>query len=36
MPIPATPKRLGRANPNVTLRVYSHPLEADELAAAKI
>ena len=29
-------KRLGHANANVTLSIYAHALEADELAAAKI
>ena len=29
-------KRLGHASPNATLSIYSHALEADELAAAKI
>jgi integrase len=35
-PIPTVAKRLGHANANVTLSIYSHALEADELAAAKI
>lgn len=35
-PIPTVAKRLGHANPNVTLSIYAHALEADELAAAKI
>jgi hypothetical protein len=29
-------QRLGHANANVTLSIYAHALEADELAAAKI
>jgi hypothetical protein len=29
-------KRLGHASPNITLSIYSHALEADELAASKI
>ena len=36
VPIPAVAKRLGHANANVTLSIYAHALEADELAAAKI
>jgi integrase len=36
VPIPTVSKRLGHANPNITLSIYSHALEADELAAAKI
>ncbi|HYI94796.1 MAG TPA: tyrosine-type recombinase/integrase [Bryobacteraceae bacterium] len=35
-PIPTVAKRLGHANANVTLSIYSHALEADELAAAKV
>ena len=35
-PIPTVAKRLGHANAHVTLSIYSHALEADELAAAKI
>jgi integrase len=35
-PIPTVSKRLGHANANVTLSIYSHALEADEVAAAKI
>ncbi len=35
-PIPTVSKRLGHANANVTLAIYSHALEADELAAAQI
>ena len=35
-PIPTDSKRLGHANPNITLSIYAHALEADELAAAKI
>jgi len=34
--IPTVAKRLGHANANVTLSIYAHALEADELAAAKI
>lgn len=36
VPIPVVSKRLGHANPNITLQIYSHALEADEVAAAKI
>lgn len=36
VPIPTVAKRLGHANANVTLSIYAHALEADELAAAKI
>ncbi|MDQ1472035.1 MAG: hypothetical protein QOJ99_3515 [Bryobacterales bacterium] len=36
VPIPAVAKRLGHANANITLSIYAHALEADELAAAKI
>jgi integrase len=35
VPIPTVSKRLGHANPSITLRLYSHALESDELAAAK-
>ena len=35
-PIPTVSKRLGYANPNITISIYSHALEVDELAAAKI
>ncbi len=35
-PIPTVAKRLGHANANVTLAIYSHALKAGELAAAKI
>jgi integrase len=35
VPIPTVAKRLGHANPSITLRLYSHALESDELAAAK-
>ncbi len=35
-PIPTVAKRLGHANANVTLSIYAHALEADEMAAAKI
>ena len=34
--IPTVAKRLGHANANITLAIYAHALEADELAAAKI
>ncbi len=34
--LPTVAKRLGHANANVTLSIYAHALEADELAAAKI
>jgi site-specific recombinase XerC len=36
VPIPTVAKRLGHANANVTLSIYAHAIEADELAAAKI
>jgi integrase len=36
VPITAVAKRLGHANANITLSIYAHALEADELAAAKI
>lgn len=36
VPIPTVAKRLGHANANITLYLYPHALEADELAAAKI
>ena len=36
VPIPAVAKRLGHKNANVTLSIYSHAIEADELAAAKV
>ena len=36
VPIPTVAKRLGHANANVTLSIYAHALEADELAAAKV
>jgi hypothetical protein len=29
-------KRLGHANPSITLSIYTHALEVDELAAAKV
>ncbi len=35
VPLPAVSKRLGHANPGITLAIYSHALEADEVAAAK-
>ena len=34
VPIPTVSKRLGHANPTITLKLYSHALESDELAAA--
>ena len=34
--IPPVAKRLGDANPNITVAIYSHALGADEIAAAKI
>jgi integrase len=33
--IPTVAKRLGHANANVTLSIYAHALEVDELAAAE-
>jgi integrase len=36
VPIPTVSKRLGHANPSITLRLYSHALESDELAVAKL
>jgi integrase len=36
VPIPTVAKRLGHANANVTLSIYAHALETDEIAAAKI
>jgi Phage integrase family len=36
VPIATVSKRVGHANPNITLAIYAHALEADELAAAKI
>ena len=35
VPIPTVSKRLGHANPSITLKLYSHALESDELDAAK-
>jgi integrase len=35
VPIPSVAKRLGHANPSITLKLYAHALESDELAAAK-
>jgi integrase len=35
VPIPTVSKRLGHANPSITLRLYCYALESDELAAAK-
>lgn len=34
VPIPTVSKRLGHANPTITLKLYSHALESDELVAA--
>ena len=36
VPLPTVSKRLGHASPNITLSIYAHALEADELAASKI
>jgi hypothetical protein len=33
VPIPTVSKRLGHTNPTITLKLYSHALESDELAA---
>jgi hypothetical protein len=35
VPIPTVSKQLGHANPTITLKLYSHALESDELAAAQ-
>jgi integrase len=35
VPIPTVSKRLGHANPTITLKLYSRALESDELAAAQ-
>jgi len=35
-PIPVVSERLGHANPNITLSIYSHAIPADSRAAAKI
>jgi integrase len=35
-PITAVSERLGHASPNITLGIYSHPLPADNQAAAKL
>jgi integrase len=35
VPITAVAKRLGHANANITLSIFAHALEADELAGAK-
>jgi integrase len=35
VPIPTVSKRLGHANPTITLKLYSHALESDELSAAQ-
>jgi len=36
VPLRTEAKRLGHANPNITLAIYAHAVEADEMAAAKI
>ena len=36
IPIPAISKRLGHAGPHITMSIYAHAMEADELAAAQI
>jgi len=36
VPIPTVAKRLGHANANITLSIYAHALEGDEVAEAKI
>jgi integrase len=36
VPITTVAKRLGHANANITVAIYAHALEADELAAAKV
>jgi integrase len=35
VPIPTISKRLGHTNPTITLNLYSHALDSDELAAAQ-
>ena len=35
VPMPTVSKQLGHANPTITLKLYSHALESDELAAAQ-
>ena len=35
VPIPTVSERLGHANPTITLKLYSHALDSDELAAAQ-
>jgi site-specific recombinase XerD len=35
-PIPVVSKRLGHGNPNITLGIYAHALEAGELASTKV
>jgi integrase len=35
-PIPVVSKRLGHANPNITLSIYAHALEAYKLASARV
>jgi integrase len=35
VPIPTVSKRLGHANPTITLKLYSQVLESDESAAAQ-
>jgi hypothetical protein len=34
--LPVVSKRLGHSNPNITLALYSHALEVDEVAAVKL
>ena len=36
MPLPAVSDRLGHAGPHITLSIYSHAIEADTQAAAKL
>jgi hypothetical protein len=36
VPLPVVSKRLGHSNPNITLGIYAHAFEVDELAAAKV
>jgi integrase len=35
VPIPTVSKRLGHANPTITLKLYSYAIDSDELAAAQ-
>jgi site-specific recombinase XerC len=35
-PIPVVSERLGHANPNITLSIYSHAIPADSRAAEKV